>query len=501
MTDKLDNYKYFSASLIFLLLSHAISLLARMGSRIIIARFSSPDIYGLFSVIWNEMTLISTIALLGLGQQLTINLPRENSQKKRESVYSAVIYATIIGSISLIISIILFVVNNTSTYKYSFLISAFYICFLFFQFIFIGLKDFRGYFIQMVVQSVSMLILIIILRNTLTIDKMIYCTFGSVGVSILISIFYLIFKAKSVRTIFSTKINIFDFSKKRFNLFLVDITNSVIFYFLLKLPQIIISNSFAGYVNIAFSLTALLIIPAQMIAVAVGPRISKDFHENKLDELHKSFRISLSILYIMQGIILLVFSYFGEYFIEILYGDEYIAGARIIFYGFLLVVVIDSFNYLYSIYIRNTNHEKIFTIGKLLSLVAFVIPEVIFLSTFNGENIQTAVPLAYLISTLSLLAFYFFYSIKLNSKLEKRDIVTFIMWIAFMLSNVIISLIVVHYLENWIFILLALIANLIIFILYLVFSRTINLKSIVSDIKEIVAPFRKKSPTEETVID
>jgi len=472
-----------------------------MGSRIIIARFSSPDIYGLFSVIWNEMTLIATIALFGLGQQLTINLPREDSKKRRESIFSTIIYATIIGSISLIVSIILYVVNNSSTYKYSLLIAAVYIGFLFFQFIFIGLKDFIGYFIQVVVQSVSMFILIVILRNVLTIEKMIYVTFSSVGLSILTSIIYFILKNKSFRTIFKTKINLFDFSKKRFNLFLVDITNSIIFYLLLKLPQIIINNSFAGFVNIAFSLTALLIIPAQMIAVAVGPRISKNFHENELDKLHKSFRISLSILYIIQGIILLVFSYFGVYFIELLYGYEYIAGARIIFYGFLFAAILDSFNYIYAIYIRNTNNEKLFTIGKILSLFAFVIPGVVFLLIFNGVFIQTAVPIAYLISTLTLLAFYFFYTLKLNSKIVKRDILTFIMWITFMLSNVIISLIVVHYLQNWVFVLIVFLANLILFILYLVFTKTVNLKSIFSDLKEMIKHFRNKAQTKEIIIE
>jgi len=501
LTDKLDNYKYFSVSLIFLLLSQVILLLARLGSRIIIARFSSPDIYGLFSVIWNEMTLISTIALLGLGQQLTINLPRETSQKKRESVFSAVLYAIIIGSISLIVSIVLFVVNNTGNFKFSFLIAAFYISFFFLQFIFIGLKDFLGYFIQVAIQSVSMLILIIILRKILTIENIVYVTFGSIGLSILISIIYLISKTKSVKTIVSTKINLFDFSKKRFNLFLVDITTSVIFYLLLKLPQIIINNTFAGYVNIAFSITSMIIVPAQILAIVVGPRISKDFHENELNKLQKSLRISFSILYIIQGIILLVFSYFGGEFIELLYGSEYIAGTMIIFYGFLFAVIVDSFNYLYAIYIRNTNNERLFTIGKILSLFAFVIPEVIFLFTFNKANIQIAIPIAYLISTLSLLAFYFFYTIKLNSKLIKKDIVDFFLWFVFMLCNIIASFIVVHYLQNWVFILIVLIANLIIFILYLVLTRIINPKSIFTDLKEIVIHFRNKSNTEETIIE
>lgn len=490
---KYEEHRYFTTSLIFLFLAQAISLLIRMGSRIIIARFSSPDIYGLYSVIWNEMTLISTIALLGLGQQLTINLPRENNEKKKQSILSAIIYASIMGIVSLIISIIFYFLKINNSYKFSFLISALFIIFLFIQFIFIGLRDFLGFFIQSVTQNLSMFIIIIIIREILTLDIIVYVLLSSIGFSVLFSALYILIRTKmSLQKIKQIKIKLLDFNKKRISLFLVDIINSLIFYLLLKLPQIIIGNSYAGFVNIAFSLVAFLIIPPQMIAIALGPKISEYFHNSRLDKLQNSFRMSFSILYIFQGIIVIVFTFFGDFFLELLYGNEYLVRSRIIFYGFLLAVIIDSFNYQFAFYIRNTDNEKLFAIGKIISLIAFIIPEITLLFVLN-DYIQAAVPVAYLISTLSLLAFYFFFTLKLNKNYEKQDLRIFLSWLAFIFINNILALVTIVFIQNLLYVLFITLGNILIFIIYLIISKTINFKILIKDLKEIFSYIKNKN--------
>lgn len=495
MTEKLENNKYFSSGLIFLFLAQAIFLIIRMGSRIIIARFSSPEIYGSFSVIWNEMTLISTLALLGLGQQLTIDLPRQKGEKKKENIKSALVYATIMGAISFIIAIIFYFLNN-GAYKYSFLLATFYVVFLFFQFIFIGLKDFRGYFIQVAIQSISMFILIVILRNILTIEYMAYVTFGSIGIAVLISAIYLLIKIKSVHIILKTKVNIFDFSKKRMNLFLVDITTSVIFYLVLKLPQIIISSSYAGFVSVALSIIYLLLRTPQIIAEVLGPKISQYYHKSEYDKLQNSFRTAISLVYVIVGPLIIIFSYFGDFFIDILYGAEYFVGARIIFYGFLLAIIIDSFNYVYAIYIRNTDNEKLFTIGKIISLLFFVIPGISLLFILKN-NYEISIPIAYLSSTLSLLVFNLIIILKLNKKYNNSDTRKLISWIAFMLFNSILALISIHFIQNRSYNLLILIANIIVYVIYLLISKTVNIKSIFFNIKEMISELFQRSNIEK----
>ncbi|MFW9923839.1 MAG: oligosaccharide flippase family protein [Candidatus Thorarchaeota archaeon] len=493
MNEKFEDHKYFTTSLIFLFLAQIMSLLIRMGSRIIIARFSSPDIYGLYSVIWNEMTLVSTIALIGLGQQLTIDLPRENNKEKKRSALTAVVYALIVGLILCCISIVLLIINIESTYKYSLLIASVFIVFLFVQSIFIGMKDFLGYFIQSVSQNLFFLITIVIVRQFLTIEIMMYILLSSIVFSIIVSAIYLLIKTKiSIRSIFSIKIKLFVFSSKRANLFLVDVINSIIFYFLLKIPQIILGNSFAGFINIAYSLMVFLIIPPQMIALALGPKLSLDFHESKWDKLQNSYKMALSILYIFQGIVIIIFSYFGDVFIELLYGHEYLVGSRIIFYGFLFAAIIDSFNYQYAIFIRNTDNEKLFALGKIISLIAFIVPEITLLFVLS-DYVMVAVPVAYLISTFSLLVFYFFYNIKLNEKYEKKDLRIFLMWLLFIFSNYILALITVHYLHNKLYVLAVALVNVLIFIFYLMISKTINIKKIIHDLKEMFSLIRNKN--------
>ncbi|MBD3189758.1 MAG: oligosaccharide flippase family protein [Candidatus Heimdallarchaeota archaeon] len=484
--ERIENIKYFSTSLIFLILSKAISLLLRMGSRIIIARFSSVEIYGLFSVIWSEMTFISTLALLGLGQKLTIDLPREKKIEKRKSIISSLVYASIVGTFSLIVSIILNIINLENSYKYSTLIAAMFVIFLFVQFIFIGMKDFFGYFIQSISQSLSMFIMIVILRNVLAINLMIYVAFGSIVFSILLSGIYLLIKnKKEIHTISLKEIKIFDFSKERWNLFFVDIINCIILYLLLKLPQVIISNSLAGFVNVAFSLITFLIIPPQMIAVVLGPKLSEDFFNKKLTNLQNSFRISLSLLYISQGFSIITFSYFGNFFIELLYGSKFLPSSSLIFYGFLLAVIIDSFNYPFALYIRNTNNEGLFALGKAISFVTFVIPEVLLLSIF-GDYSDLAVPIAYLISILSLLAFYLFYTIKLNAKMEKKDIRKLLLWLAVVFTSTILAMITRYFLKKQLFVLFVTAGNLFLFSIYLIISKTINIKGLIIESKELI---------------
>ena len=496
LNEKLENYKYFTASLVFLVLSKVISLLFRMGSRIIIARYSSVDIYGLFSVIWNEMTFISTVALLGLGQSLTINLPRENREEKINSVLSALMFSLIVGVISLVISLIFYIINLDNTYKYSALISTFFIIFLFVQFVFIGLKDFLGYFIQILTQSLTMFILIIILRNILTIDLMVYLTFGSIAFSLIISFIYLLLRTKiSLKSISLSDLKIFNFSKKRLSLFLVDIVNSIILYLLLKIPQVMVNNSLAGYINVAFSLVTFLLIPPQMISIVLGPIISKDFHESRISELNNSFRLSLGLLYIIQGIAIIVFSYFGNFFIKLLYGNEYITGSFLIFYGFLLAIIIDSFNYPFAFYIRNTNHERLFALGKIISLVCFIVPAPLMLYFFD-DFVNLAIPVAYLISITSLLSFYFFYTIKLNERFELKDVKNITVWLAFVFISLISAMLTVNFIANQYYVLLILFGNLIAFGGFIVITKIINIKSIFIDLKEIIINLKNKNQKE-----
>ncbi|MHA1125034.1 MAG: hypothetical protein ACTSO7_11415 [Candidatus Heimdallarchaeota archaeon] len=493
MTDKQANKKYFATSMVFLVLSQAISLLIRFASRVIIARYSNPDIYGMFSVIWNEMTFISTIALIGLGQQLTINLPREDTEKKRISILSSISYALIIGFISGMISLILFLVNNTNSYKYSLLISALFIAFMLIQFVLIGLKDFFGYFLLAVVQSSSMLILIAILRNILTIDIMIYITFGSIGLAVLCALVYLLIKYKPLKEKITLKeLKLFSFSRNRIYLFIVDIINSTIFYLLLKLPQVMVNNELAAYINVAFSIIAFLLITPQIVGTIFGPVISKDFIEQKYDEIQDSFRISASLIFLIQGILIIGFAFFGNSLIELLFGSEYIQGAYLIFYGFILSAIIDSFNYLYAFYIRNTNREKLFAIGKIISLVLFVGLEALLLH-FLTDYVSLAVPVAYFVSIVSLLVFYFFFTLKYNTKMNNKDVRDLLLWFVFMFVSLIAAMIIKIFIVEIGYTILIATAFIVLFLAFIILTKTINVNSLFKEIKAIISMYRNKS--------
>ena len=478
-------FKYFSASLFFLILSKIISLTFRLGSRIIIARFTSVEIYGIFSVIWNEIFLISTISLIGLGQLLTIDLPRFENEDKQKLIITSIFYSIVLGFLSFSVSIIFFLLKSDNTLLYSSFISMVFILFQIFQFIFIGLKDFLGYFINLFSQNFIFMIFIAIFRKKLSLKIIVLIVFISVFGSLILSSIFLFSKHNiSVKGIFKQRSNIFSFSKRRIYLFIVDIVNTMILYLLLKLPLIFVNASLSAYVNIAFSVISFVIIPPQMISTSMGPLISKESLSKDRRKMNNILRIGLSLIFVAQGITIIVFSHLGIPFIQLLYGNEYLVGSIFIFFSFLFTTTIDTLNYPYGFYLRNTNNEKIFSIGKIISLFVFIIFGVLFLIFMNQKGI--GISIAYFLDIAFLFAFYFYFTVKRNPNHGLLDIRRLLLWMLFILLSVIGSIYVNHLISNLLHISLIMISNIILFVGFIILFKIINVKSLLKEAKILI---------------
>ena len=481
MSLKSERLRYFSISIFFLILSQIAGQLFRFVARIIIARYTNTDLYGEFSVIWNEMLFVGLAVLIGLGQQLTIDLPRKEKKDKNHIIYSALIYSIILSVITGVIALILNLVNINSTYKYSMIISAFYVLFLLSQFVLIGIKDFFGIFLLNLIQNSSFLILIVLFRNNLTIDNIVYSTAGSILLASISLIAYIFLRHRySIKEINKKELKIFDFSIKRLYLFIVDVVEGLMIYLLVKLPQVFLGSTYAAFISVAFSVMSFVVIIPQIITIALGPLVSEEFNKNNHAKMHASFRTSMSLIYVLQGIILLIFTYFGNSIIELLYGPEYIDGTFFIFYGFLLAVIIDSFIYPIGLYIRNTNHENLFGIGRIISLFTFVSLELLLLFLMKDTM---AIPIAYFISKLVLLSFYLFSIIKNNEKFDTIDVRKLLTWLLIIFTSFISAIIANHYLDNIYYLILVSFIHIVLIILVIPLIKIVNLKNLITDIK------------------
>ena len=188
----------------------------------------------------------------------------------------------------------------------------------------------------------------------------------------------------------------------------------------------------------------------------------------------------MSIIYVLQGITVLIFTYFGNIFIEILYGSEYVNGTFLIFYGFLFAVIIDSFTYPLGLYIRNTNHENLFGIGKIISVFVFIGLELLLLFLMKDTM---AIPIAYFVSKLALLAFYLFSIKKNNEKFDTIEVRKLLTWLLVILPSFISAILVNHYLDNIYYLILVSAIHIVLIIFVIPLIKIVNLKNLITDIK------------------
>ncbi|NHJ48367.1 MAG: hypothetical protein FK733_11340 [Asgard group archaeon] len=484
MKNKNEKIRYFSISILFLILSQIVAQLFRFIARIIIARYSSTDVYGLFSVIWNEMSFLGLAVLLGLGQQLTIDLPRFDKNKKKHMIYSSIFYSLIFCVIISMLALVLNLIQIDNTYKYSLIVSIFFVLFLLNQFILIGIKDFFGIFLLNSLQNISLLLLIVLLRNRLTIENIAYAAAGSIAFASISVLLYILVRYRYLlKDIRRDELKIFNFHKGRFYLFVVDIVDSVILYLLVKLPQIIWGSSYAGFVSVAFSIMSFVLILPQIITISTGPLISEEFIKEEYETMHSSFRTSMSLIYLFQCVIIFVFAYFGNPIIEFLYGIEYVSGTFRLFYGFLFAIIIDAFTYPFGMYLRNTKHENLFGIGKIISLLTFVAFESVLLFTTNNMMV---IPISYFISKIALLSFYIYSIIKMNDRIETNDVKKLLLWLLYIIISFILILTINYFFDNLVYRLLFLLLHTFVFIIIISLTKIVNLKSAIKNILSII---------------
>ncbi len=482
--------KYYSSSITLLLLSTILNSLFLFGSRIIIARFvSSVDLFGYISIIISEAQSVSLIMTLGLFAIIQIELPRSEGSERKSLISSSMFYVSIVSFLSLISSIVVFLVNSESTYGYSLIVCSLVSFFFLFQAFFIGLKKFEYHLMSSLIQGSVFLIFIAIFRNNLNLILLTVFLFVSYLLSLLILslVFYLKHKSKIREGLPFKKsdFNIFRFNKQRFYLIIVMVTNTLKSYLILKIPQLLGFVEESAYLSIARGVAILLMMLPNVVSSSVGPLISRSFSLNEFEKTNQSLREGMSINYLFLGLGAVVLAYFGDSIILLLYGEGYSINAGVLFYIFLVAMIINSVSKITSTFLLNSKQEIIFAIGRLLSLVFFVGIEIAILYTTNAVSV--AVSMAFMISFIIELIIYYYFIVRKNDYYNYYDLKNISLWFLIIFTSSFLGFYFTYYHDfNYLIRFSLLTANIIIFILYLWLTRIINFKQIFIVIKHTI---------------
>jgi len=482
---------YYSTSMIFLLSAIIFNTIFNYIAKILIAQFTSIDVLGNFFIIMSETQTIAIIVALGLFQTLVIEIPRYKFKQRLNKIVSALLYSTLMGVVLLLSSIILFFfLNYRDTITFSFFVTSSSLIFLCLQSVFNGLKKFNYLFANNIIQGTIFISLISIFIKNLSIESLSFFLFISYfGSSVIILFFYIFFSNKHLVSVIFHKflknlnITIISFSKRRFNLLFITLFSELNEYLVLKIPQQFGYINETTYIGIGRGIAAITFIIPRVIFSSVSPIISTNYKKNNKNEIYKIFQESLMILYLLQGITVILFSNFGNYILLLFYGWEYYFSSIPIFLFFLFIYVIISIKQILYAFLANTNKEKKATIGRILSLIVFCLFTFIFI--FNSVDIIISIIISYFIGMLLQFIIYYYFVIISMEQYKTSEFKNMILWIILMTINIILASILYVYVSN-IFIRIAIfLVNIIFYILFVYMIKLTNYKSLFLKIRTL----------------
>ncbi len=490
MSEKL---KYYSYSMFFLFLSNITSSIFLFISRIIIARFATPELFGYVSIIISESQMFSLFLSLGLFSIITIELPRSNNREKFSSILSSILYFAIFSIFSLIISFIIFYLNSGSTYSYSFLVCAAINFFNLIIAILIGLKKFSLVFISNFIQSFLFFFLLFNFRSNLNLANIVNYLFLSFLLSFFIPFLILFFRYKDEikRYIYNSDFKvkrIFGFNKQRFFLYIIVIVNSIHSYLVVKIPEFLGYVEDSAYLSISRGIVTFLVLIPSVVSRSIGPLISK-YSFKKEGQINQVLREGLTIIYFLIGISVIVFAFHGDFIITFLYGANYLESAGIIYYVFLIGIVVQSLTIIYSTFLAYSKQEKSYAIGRFILLIFFFISVPVLLLISNQVSITVSI--SFIVGYIAELIVFLYYIQKKNQNIN-LNLRNLSLWIIFIISSIFLGMfcsLILNFTQMTKFIIS--LANLAIFILFASIIKLVKFRELYKILKNTLKKNKK----------
>ncbi|MCP4440482.1 MAG: flippase [Aureispira sp.] len=396
---KVRNY-FLKGSYKSLLLQAAVSIFTFLTT-IVIARMAGDEGFGIYSLVFTWVSIISVGATLGLDDLVLKQLPVYQTKGKQSKIKGLLFWSNKWGLISgvgaaLIFALVvnLFTINGISEHVYYYNIAL--VSIPFFVLMHINQASLRGLkylgagqLAEKVVQPFSFLIILVLaylLYWSITDAEIILFRVISFGLAALMALYLLYhylkeYKDSRIKT--ETTSQVWLSSCKYFAfmslLYIINTRVDIVFLGFYEIPREQIA-----YYNVALKLSDIALIPFMVVCTVTTPMFSKLYAENKIKELQAFFTKTTQLACALITLILLAFVLLGPWLLS-WYGAEFKEG-----YQVLMVLCGIKFLHVFvgpvSYLLMMTNLEKQATYSLLVSVAVTVLLHMILIPRYQIEG-------------------------------------------------------------------------------------------------------------------
>jgi O-antigen/teichoic acid export membrane protein len=391
--DSTFKINFLSASFGSAFLQITLSLLTFLTT-IAVARISGDKGFGIYSLVFTWISIISSAALIGLDDLSIKQISIYKSKNQLPEIKSFILWGSKISLISSLFILIIYFLSciylplpGVEEYKNYHLIAActipFFVIIYFFQSVLKGLGlIIIGQLAEKLVQPISFLIFLLcfymfgFLINDFFVILFRTSSFVVAAIFILVLVFvYLknIFRFKKV-TIQS------DLWKKS----MVYFTLSTILFTINSRIDIVFLGLYSiepeqiAYYNVALKFSDIALIPFLVICTVTTPIFASMFHKNEIEKLQVFYTLVTRISFSIISLIVIIFISFGPWFLN-WYGKNFELGYDVLILlciSKLVHVFVGPANYLLSMtgFEKYVTRALIFGVSVTTSLHIFLIP-------------------------------------------------------------------------------------------------------------------------------
>lgn len=390
------NSKFLKASLGSFLLQFILSLLTFVTT-IVIARISGDKGFGIYSLVFTWVTVISSLALFGYDdlalKQISIYKSKNQYSEIKSFIYFGlknILFLSIITTILYIVFCFFVPLPGIYDYRFFHIIAA--VSIPFFALVFFlqsVLKGFglitSGQIAEKLVQPLSFII-IVIFYYTLGFEVNDFIAIIFRVISFVIAGFFVVILILK----YLYKIHKFEFvylDSHVWNKSLLYFCLSTLLFSLNSRVDIIflglysVSPEEIAYYNVALKFSDIALIPFLVLSTVSTPIFASMYYEKKLDALQKFYTMITRVGFTIVCLVIIVFIVFGPFFLS-WYGNNFQSAYTVLVLlsiSKLVHVFVGPANYLLSM----TGNEKQVTNALVLSVMLTIILDVILIPLFS----------------------------------------------------------------------------------------------------------------------
>lgn len=397
LDDKVRNY-FLKGSYKSLLLQAAVSLFTFLTT-IVIARIAGDKSFGIYSLVFTWVSIISVGATLGLDDLVLKQLPVYQSKGQKQETKGLLSWVNKWGMISSCIAVVAFAfivntfnINGISEYAYYYNIALISIPFFVLMHInqaaLRGLKYLgAGQLAEKVIQPFSFLIILLVayfFAKGITDAEIILFRVISFGLAAIIAVYlmyYYLKEYKNIKGVLNSQTWLKSCKYFAFMslLYIINTRIDIVFLGIYEVPPEQIA-----YYNVALKFSDIALIPFMVVCTVATPMFSKLYAEHKIKELQAFYTKTTQLACVFIALVLIIFVVWGNWFLS-WYGTAFQEG-----YHALMILCAIKFLHVFvgpvSYLLMMTNSEKQATYSLLVSVIVTIVLHIVLIPQYQIEG-------------------------------------------------------------------------------------------------------------------